>query len=500
MIIIFDMKKINLTAQWSYRQHLCDLLVLRQLSGVNFVYGKSVKSNKKRNREQNESSRIQPNTQQYCSNNEAIHFEDADSFLDESIENCEESRPCLWKKRSIFFDLPYWEFNLLRHNLDVMHIEKNICDNLLGTFLNLDGKSKDNYKTRLDLIDMGIRHELHPTAHNGSRRLPQACYTMSSVEKELFLTVLKNMKVPDGYASNISRCVNLKERKIINLKSHDCHVLMQDILPIALRSTLPRQVVAVVTDLCSIFKGLCSKTLDPNELDLLESKVAETLCRLEKTFLPSFFTIMVHLTIHLVAEVKLVGLVYYRWLFPIERLVPLALILYVSTLIFSILLIFTLIYEIKRDLVQFKANVRNKAHPEGSIAEGYVADECLTFCSRYFQGVETNFNRPQRNFDRVNRVENYMFSTGRRTLGKIESAFLDEMSFAQIHRYVLLHYDQICTYRSEFLAAQRRAYRPSRSTQRIEQKWLIEKFPEWLVHQQNKYFMYKIQSIMNGFK
>ncbi|XP_065857963.1 uncharacterized protein [Euphorbia lathyris] len=272
--------------------------VLGQLSGVNFVYGKSIKSNKKRNREQNESSRIQPNTQQSCSNNEAMHFEDADTFLDENIENCEESRPCLWKKRSIFFDLPYWEFNLLRHNLDVMHIEKNICDNLLGTFLNIDGKSKDNHKARLDLIDMGIRHELHPTAYNGSRRLPQACYTMSSVEKELFLTVLKNMKVPDGYASNISRCVNLKERKIINLKSHDCHVLMQDILPIALRSTFPRQVVAVVTDLCSIFKGLCSKTLDPNEVDLLESKVAETLCRLEKTFLPSFFTIMVHLTVH----------------------------------------------------------------------------------------------------------------------------------------------------------------------------------------------------------
>ena len=30
----------------------------------------------------------------------------------------------LWKKKSIFFRLPYWKDNLLRHNLDVMHIEK----------------------------------------------------------------------------------------------------------------------------------------------------------------------------------------------------------------------------------------------------------------------------------------------------------------------------------------------------------------------------------------
>ena len=31
------------------------------------------------------------------------------------------------KKKNIFFRLPYWKDNLLRHNLDVMHIEKN-CD------------------------------------------------------------------------------------------------------------------------------------------------------------------------------------------------------------------------------------------------------------------------------------------------------------------------------------------------------------------------------------
>ena len=33
----------------------------------------------------------------------------------------------LWKKKNIFFRLPYWKDNLLRHNLDVMHIEKK-CD------------------------------------------------------------------------------------------------------------------------------------------------------------------------------------------------------------------------------------------------------------------------------------------------------------------------------------------------------------------------------------
>ena len=50
------------------------------------------------------------------------------------------------EKESTFFTLPYCETNLIRNNLDVMHIEKNVCDNLLGTLLNIEGKSKDNLK------------------------------------------------------------------------------------------------------------------------------------------------------------------------------------------------------------------------------------------------------------------------------------------------------------------------------------------------------------------
>ncbi|XP_038972859.1 uncharacterized protein LOC120104948 [Phoenix dactylifera] len=235
---------------------------------------------------------------------------------------------------------------------------------------------------------------------------------MSTQEKDLFLTVLKNLKVPDGYSSNISRCVNLKERKLSNLKSHDCHILMQDIFPLALRSSTPKQVFAIVSQLSSFFKALCSKVLDPKELDQLESNIALTLCNMEKIFPPGFFTIMVHLLIHLAAEAKLGGPVHYRWMYPIERF-----------------------------LMRLKDYVRNRAYPEGSIAEGYIAEECLTFCSRYLEGVETVFNRPQRNCDIIENADVYKFSSGGRVLGKVESVVLDQKSLAQAHRYVLLHID-----------------------------------------------------------
>nr|GEW00583.1 hypothetical protein [Tanacetum cinerariifolium] len=95
-----------------------------------------------------------------------------------------------WKKKRIFFELPYWKSLLLPHKLDVMHIKKN-----------------------------------------------------------------------------------LNERKLIGMKSYDCHMLMQEYLPIALCGTLPDHVSIV----------------------------------------------LIELFIHLVREVRLGGPTRFHWMYPIER-------------------------------------------------------------------------------------------------------------------------------------------------------------------------------------
>jgi hypothetical protein len=108
----------------------------------------------------------------------------------------------LWKKKSMFFRLPYWKDNMLRHNLDIMHIEKNVMDNILDTILDIKGKIKDNLAVRLDLQEMGLRPKLHSfTAANGKTYMLAACHTMSKEDKEIFLKVLRNVRVPDEYAS-----------------------------------------------------------------------------------------------------------------------------------------------------------------------------------------------------------------------------------------------------------------------------------------------------------
>ncbi|KAL8156692.1 hypothetical protein AgCh_001698 [Apium graveolens] len=88
-----------------------------------------------------------------------------------------------WNKKSIFFQYPYWSENSIRYNLDVMHIEKNICDSILGTLLNISGKTKDHVNARLDLQEMGIRKILHPTTSTDGKGICSKVIEVDDVKK-----------------------------------------------------------------------------------------------------------------------------------------------------------------------------------------------------------------------------------------------------------------------------------------------------------------------------
>jgi hypothetical protein len=79
-----------------------------------------------------------------------------------SGKNKKEPTPLLgvWKRKSVFLDLPYWHILGTPHCLDVMHITKNVCESLLATLFNMPDKTKDGPKARQDLIDLNIRHDL----------------------------------------------------------------------------------------------------------------------------------------------------------------------------------------------------------------------------------------------------------------------------------------------------------------------------------------------------
>ena len=111
-------------------------------------------------------------------------------------------------------------------------------------------------------------------------------------------------------------------------------------------------------------------TVNVSDMVEAQNQLVFILSKLERIFPLAVFDIMIHLVLHLPEEAILGGLVHMRWMYPFERY-----------------------------LKRLKDYVRNAVKPEGSIIEGYVVDEVLTFCSRYFDDVEMRFNRPDRNDD-----------------------------------------------------------------------------------------------------
>ncbi|XP_057426300.1 uncharacterized protein LOC130719704 [Lotus japonicus] len=224
-----------------------------------------------------------------------------------------------WTKQNIFWELPYWKDNLIRHNLDMMHIEKNVFDNVFNTVMDIKGKTKDNVKARRDLKEYCRRRELELVENLGGKPLkPKAKFILSKEQNMAVCKWVSELKMPDGYASNLSRCVTMKDGKFLGMKSHHCHIFMERLLPIAF-SALRLQVWRPLAKLSKFFKDLCSSTLQLNDLRRMRENIIITTCKLERIFPPGFFNSMEHLHIHLPYEAIAGGPIQYRWMYPFER-------------------------------------------------------------------------------------------------------------------------------------------------------------------------------------
>lgn len=99
-----------------------------------------------------------------------------------------------------------------------------------------------------------------------------------------------------------------------------------------------------------------------------------------------------------------------------------------------------------RFLGKLKSYVRNKAWPEGSIAECYMGNEVLNFCSRYFDDIETSFNRRPRFYDCPDvgpSTSTSLFPPVGRPVGGHQYFNLTANEMLQAHRHVLINCSQV---------------------------------------------------------
>ena len=76
----------------------------------------------------------------------------------------------------------------------------------------------------------------------------------------------------------------MEDLKLVGLKSHDCHTVMQYLLPVALRSVLEKPVRYAIIRFCLFFKAICSKVIDVSRLKQMQADLVDTICLLEKFF------------------------------------------------------------------------------------------------------------------------------------------------------------------------------------------------------------------------
>lgn len=302
------------------------------------------------------------------------------------------TRSC-WTHRSIFWDLPYWHTLGTRHALDVMHIEKNVCDNILGTLLNFPGKTKDDLKARKMWKQNGVHRDLWPDVVGSKTVVPYANYTIRPEKREEVLQRIAAIRYPSGYAGSLKNKVNMKDKKFYGLKTHDCHVLLQRVLPIIIRPYVAPKVATVICDLADFFKTLCAREVSKNRVMKMKTDIVDIMCRLEMIFPPPFHTIMLHLCKHLPDQILQTGPVHYTWMFPMERYTELVEIKYIYIYILSVIKC-VLIYTVCRELGYYKSWVRNLRYPEGCIAEAYILHQCSTFINMYLNKRVSNTSKP----------------------------------------------------------------------------------------------------------
>ena len=111
----------------------------------------------------------------------------------------------------------------------------------------------------------------------------------------------------------------MAKHQIFGMKSRDCHVFMQQLIPITFRELLPAKVWEALIEVSLFFRSLTSQKISAADMWRLDEEIAVVLCKLKTIFPPTFFNVMEHLPVHLAYEARIGGPVQYRWMYPFER-------------------------------------------------------------------------------------------------------------------------------------------------------------------------------------
>jgi hypothetical protein len=156
------------------------------------------------------------------------------------------------------------------NTLDVVHIECNILENFLKYLFG----EQNTMEVCKDLEEVGGKW--HLWLHIGK---PLAPYVFTWNEKQVFLALISFIHALIEYLIAIKK--HLSPNELYNMKSHDHHVMLQNILLATIQNLLHLGPKKVIIYLGRTFKKLCTKVVNLNDIPNLKTYVAKTLCMLK---------------------------------------------------------------------------------------------------------------------------------------------------------------------------------------------------------------------------
>ncbi|MCO5574600.1 hypothetical protein L7F22_028388 [Adiantum nelumboides] len=164
---------------------------------------------------------------------------------------------------------------------------------------------------------------------------------------------------------------------------------------------------------------------------------------IEKYLPPSMLTIQVHLLVHVVDEIEMAGTVHCRWMFFLER--------FMKTL---------------------KGFVRQKARPEGSMAEGWIVQESLVYITEWIAEFDKETQESPMLW-RVGEDERLMTDVAH---GGGTSKRMDTMLEEKINRFCMLHHPTMDKWLTTYKIAKEERY-DARRAFRARQRGRMVRYP-----------------------
>jgi hypothetical protein len=181
-----------------------------------------------------------------------------------------------------------------------MHQEHNVVESIISMCFDVTGFSKDNINARKDLAALCNRPSLETEINaKGNLKRPRAPYCLKPAERKEILSLLKKLKFPDRYASNIKQAVNVSTGKLNGLKSHDYHIIIERLMLIMFCCYFHADLWKIFTELSYLYRQICAKQVSKMMMQKLEKEIAVLVCKMEKIFPLGWFNVMQHLLVHL---------------------------------------------------------------------------------------------------------------------------------------------------------------------------------------------------------